>query len=75
MKSYFEGRTQAVSISKDGKEFLSQFRNIRIEIPQGGIAGPLFLLIYLNDIFAVVEKYQKGIIARYSDDKSMLIRQ
>ena len=45
-RSYLENRTQAVRYKKS----ISEYKIIKVGIPQGTILGPLLFLIYVNDI-------------------------
>ena len=46
MKSYLEDRKQFVQFDK----CISEMKAIHKEVPQGSILGPLFFLIYINNI-------------------------
>ena len=49
VKSYFSNRSQFVQFN----EHYSGSKNIRCGVPQGSILGPLFFLLYVNDIVHV----------------------
>jgi hypothetical protein len=49
VKSYFSNRLQFVQFNN----YCSNANNIRCGVPQGSILGPLFFLIYINDIIHV----------------------
>lgn len=40
---------------------MSRFINTEMGVGQGRIARPLFLLIDMNDIFDIVQKWEKGV--------------
>ena len=46
MYSYFTGRTQCVKI----KNYLSSQARVSYSVPQGGILGPLLLILFVNDL-------------------------
>jgi hypothetical protein len=50
IKSYLENRHQRVKFNNK----LSKWDKINIGIPQGSILGPLFFLIYINDLPSVI---------------------
>uniref|UniRef100_A0A6V7L032 Reverse transcriptase domain-containing protein n=1 Tax=Bracon brevicornis TaxID=1563983 RepID=A0A6V7L032_9HYME len=61
--SYLTSRSQATS---DGSGRLSTFRPSNKGVPQGSVLGPLFFLIYINDVSEVLPLYFRHII--YADD-------
>ena len=53
IESYLSNRKQCVSI--DG--ILSTFLNVSIGVPQGSILGPIFYIIYTNDLPEIVHEH------------------
>jgi hypothetical protein len=65
-KSYFTNRKQFVSIGGEN----SDIKDVTIGVPQGSALGPLFYLIYSNDI----TRHILGVLPYlYADDTSLLI--
>ena len=67
IKSYFHNRHQFVSFR--GVE--SVLRKILVGVPQGSILGPLFFLIYINDL-ARVSPLLRSIL--FADDTNLFIK-
>ena len=64
IKSYLGIRKQRVVLNG----FVSEFMNILSGVPQGSIFGPLFFLVFLNDIIDNIECR----ISLFADDTSLL---
>ena len=62
--SYLDGRSQYVQYNHAN----SAFRNVNCGVPQGSIIGPLFFIVFMNDIF-----YASGLLFNvlYADDTSI----
>ena len=70
VKSYLDGRYQKVIISyNNGIE--STWEKIKQGVPQGSILGPIFFLIYINDLPRLAPIGTK--ILLYADDTSITV--
>jgi len=70
VKSYLDGRYQKVILShNNGIE--STWEKIKQGVPQGSILGPIFLLIYINDLPYLASIGTK--ILLYADDTSIIV--
>ena len=65
LKSYFTGRTQTVKFNNT----FSSFQTIDTGVPQGSVLGPLFFLIYINDI---VKTSATALFLLFADDTSLI---
>ena len=66
VKSYLNNRMQFVSI--DGKN--SMTKTLTYGVPQGSILGPLFFIVYINDI-PEIHAFAKFIL--YADDANIIL--
>ncbi len=64
IKNYFTNRSQKVKFGG----FLSMLRQILLSVPQGSIIGPLFFLIFINDM-AYFMKNMKCVL--FADDTTL----
>jgi len=70
VKSYFDGRYQnVILIHNNGIE--STWEKVKQGVPQGSILGPIFFLIYINDLPNLATIGTK--ILLYADDTSIII--
>ena len=72
IESYLTNRYQNVSpeIADENKNF-SDWAKINCGVPQGSILGPLFFLIYINDLPTIVNGDNN--IVFYADDASIVL--
>jgi hypothetical protein len=71
MKFYLEGRYQKVILDSNLPNSNSDWGEIRHGVPQGSILGPLFFLLYINDLPKIVNDNAEVVL--YVDDTSMII--
>ena len=66
IKSYLTNRQQYTVING----CVSKLNQINIGVPQGSVLGPLFFLLYINDIYKCVDDAD---IMLFADDTSVLL--
>ena len=71
IKSYLQNRYQRVQIKKDTINYYSEWKLITDRVPQGSILGPLFFLLYINDLPKVILELSTPI--SFVDDTSLII--
>jgi len=72
IKSYLNDRYQRVLIrNKYSKNYFSEWENVKQGIPQGSILGPLFFLLYINDLPGVINDISKPTI--FADDTNIIL--
>ena len=71
IKSYLENRHQRVRIKKDSRNYYSKWKLITDGVPQGSILGPLFFLLYINDLPSAISDLTTPIL--FADDTSLII--
>ena len=64
--SYLDGRCQYVQYNHAN----SAFRTVNCGVPQGSIIGPLFSIVFMNDIFSASELLFNVL---YADDISIFL--
>jgi hypothetical protein len=73
IKSYLTNRYQRVSITSKNscRSSFSKWGEVRCGVPQGSILGPLFFLLYINDLTRVFGKNHKPVL--FPDDTSLIV--
>ena len=64
VQSYLSEQFQRVNINNN----FSEWCKILLSVPQGSILGPLLFIIFINDIFYLI---QDAYICNFADDKSL----
>lgn len=65
LKNYLTDRQQCVKVNK----YTSEYKAVRVSVPQGTILGPLLFILYIDDIFNVIPSNN---IVSYADDTAIL---
>ena len=71
IQSYLKIRYQRVIISNKSKQYYSEWEPIRYGVPQGSILGPLFFILYINDLPKTMATSANPVL--FADDTSMII--
>jgi hypothetical protein len=72
INSYLTGRQQRVVLSnKSSSDNISNWEIIKYGVPQGSILGPLFFLLYINDLPKITNGEYSMVL--YADDTSIII--
>jgi hypothetical protein len=70
--SYLTGRYQKVTLNKNtNTNSSSKWEMIKNSVPQGSILGPLFFLLYINDLPKIITKNNSMVL--FADATSLLI--
>src|SRR5690606_25281519 len=67
LESYLSDRNQRVRLN----DTLSSYQKIYTGVPQGSVLGPLFFVLYTNDLFSLCNEYTT--ILSFADDTSVTI--
>jgi hypothetical protein len=71
LSSYLKNRQHRVIITNKSKRYYSKWELIRFGIPQGSILGPLFFIMYINDLPKTIAGLANPVL--FADDTSMII--
>jgi hypothetical protein len=70
IKSYLQDRFQRVLTDHDSRKYASEWKAVKHGVPQGSILGPLFFLLYVNDLPKIISNITNPIL--FADDTSII---
>jgi hypothetical protein len=68
IKSYLKSRTQQMKVTHIANNPLKEYLSSSLPIPQCSVLGPLFFILYVNDVLHLTQ----GRTIMYGDDTSIL---
>ena len=72
IKSYLNNRYQIIQTkNKDSKKYFSEWGKVKQEVPQCSILGPLFFLLYINDLLGIINNVSKPTV--FADDTNIFL--
>jgi hypothetical protein len=71
IKPYLQDRFQRVLISCNSNVYTCDWQSVKHGVPQSSILGPLFFLLYINDLPKTISAISNTVL--FADDMGMLI--
>jgi len=71
IQSYMKTRYQRVITANKSRQYYSEWEPIRYGVPQGSILGPLFFILYINDLPKTMAILANPVL--FADDTIMII--
>ena len=73
IKSYLQDRYQRVLLNiENSNKYFSEWEQLKHGVPQGSILGPLFVLLYINNLSKIISDKFNSVV--FADDTSMIIK-
>ena len=73
IKSYLGDRYQRVRIKNKHSKHFSEWNKVKQGVPQGSVLGPLFFILYINDLPGLIKDMHTSKPTLYADDTSIII--